>query len=111
MQNCEEGLAKVMNAGKAGAYVWMGHIRLFLPHFWPLFRRCFAVFSRCPASWRQDGENGPKTAENGRKMAKIVVSKHPVSYVYSCLGERGCACPPNDFVASALCSQGLHSYG
>ena len=25
--------------------------------------------------------------------------------------ERGCACPPNDFVASALCSQGLHSYG
>ena len=64
----------------------MGHIRQFLPQFWPLFRRCFAVLSRCPASWRQDGENAPKTAENGRKMAEIVVSKHPVSYVYSSLG-------------------------
>ena len=60
----------------------MGQIRLFLPRFGPLFRRFFAVLSRCPASWRQDGENAPKTAENGRKMAEIVVPKHPKSYVY-----------------------------
>ena len=67
---------------RAGAYVCMGQIRLFLPRFGPFFHRSFAVFSRCPASWRQDGENAPKTAENGRKMAEIVVPKHPKSYVY-----------------------------
>ncbi len=60
----------------------MGQIRLFLPRFGPFFHRFFAVLSRCPASWRQDGENAPKTAENGRKMAEIVVPKHPKSYVY-----------------------------
>ena len=67
---------------RAGAYVCMGQIRLFLPRFGPFSHRFFAVFSRCPASWRQDGENAPKTAENGRKMAEIVVPQPPKSYVY-----------------------------
>ena len=31
---------------------------LFLGRFSPVFRRFSAVLSRCPASWRQDGENG-----------------------------------------------------
>ena len=80
--------------GRAGAYVCMGQIRLFLPRFGPFFHRFFAVFSRCPASWRQDGENAPKTAENGRKMAEIVVPKHPKSYVYP--GGLACAGPVPD---------------
>ena len=73
---------KCVAVSRAGAYVCMGQIRLFLPRFGPFSHRFFAVFSRCPASWRQDGENAPKTAENGRKVAEIVVPKHPKSYVY-----------------------------
>ena len=34
----------------------------FLGHFSPVLRRLFAVLSRFPASWRQDGENGRKMA-------------------------------------------------
>ena len=34
----------------------------FLDHFSPVLRRFFAVLSRFPASWRQDGENGRKMA-------------------------------------------------
>ena len=78
-------LAVASAVSRAGAYVCMGQIRLFLPRFGPFFHRFFAVFSRCPASWRQDGENAPKTAENGRKMAEIVVPQPPKSYVYPCL--------------------------
>ena len=35
---------------------------LFLGHFSPVLRRLFTVLSWCPASWRQDGENGRKMA-------------------------------------------------
>ena len=39
------------------------HLPPFFPgHFSPVLRRLFAVLSRFPASWRQDGENGRKMA-------------------------------------------------
>ena len=43
---------------------------LFLGRFSPAMRRFFAVLSRCPASWRRDGENGRKMAENGRNLGE-----------------------------------------
>eukprot|EP01045_Picozoa_sp_COSAG04_P019095 COSAG04_NODE_1823_length_5490_cov_4.159866_3_plen_108_part_00 len=43
---------------------------LFLGRFAPVFRRFFAVPLHCPASWRRDGENGRKMAENGRNLGE-----------------------------------------
>ena len=43
---------------------------LFLGRFSPVFRRFSAVLLCCLASWRQDGENGRKTAENGRNLGE-----------------------------------------
>eukprot|EP01045_Picozoa_sp_COSAG04_P015818 COSAG04_NODE_1278_length_7428_cov_25.792332_8_plen_142_part_00 len=38
--------------------------------FAPFFRRFSAVILCCLASWRQDGENGRKMAENGRNLGE-----------------------------------------
>ena len=43
---------------------------LFLGRFAPVFRRFSAVILCCPASWRQDGENGRKMAKNGRNLGE-----------------------------------------
>ena len=43
---------------------------LFLGRFWPVLRRFSAVVLCCLASWRQDGENGRKTAKNGRNLGE-----------------------------------------
>ena len=43
---------------------------LFLGRFAPVFRRFSAVLLCCLASWRQDGENGRKMAENGRNLGE-----------------------------------------
>ena len=43
---------------------------LFLGRFSPVFRRFSAVILCCLASWRQDGENGRKMAENGRNLGE-----------------------------------------
>ena len=43
---------------------------LFLGRFAPVLRRFPAVLLCCPASWRQDGENGRKMAENGRNLGE-----------------------------------------
>jgi MFS family permease len=43
---------------------------LFLGRFAPVFRRFSAVVLCCPASWRQDGENGRKMAKNGRNLGE-----------------------------------------
>ena len=43
---------------------------LFLGCFCPVLRRVFAILSRCPASLRQDGENGREMAENGRNLGE-----------------------------------------
>ena len=43
---------------------------LFLGHFSPVLCRLFTVLSRFPASWRQDGENGRKMAQNGRNLGE-----------------------------------------
>ena len=43
---------------------------LFLGRFAPVLRRFSAVILCCPASWRQDGENGRKMAKNGRNLGE-----------------------------------------
>ena len=43
---------------------------LFLGRFSPVLRRFSAVVLCCLASWRQDGENGRKMAENGRNLGE-----------------------------------------
>ena len=43
---------------------------LFLGRFSPVLRRFSAVLLCCPASWRRDGENGQKMAENGRNLGE-----------------------------------------
>ena len=73
--------------------------RLFFARFPPFFS---AVHLRCPASWRREGENGRKMAENGRETAvaewrwaqvqtdhtvNAVRRKHPANSC--CSGARG----------------------
>ena len=43
---------------------------LFLGRFSPVLRRFSAVPLHCPTSWRGDGENGRKMAENGRNLGE-----------------------------------------
>ena len=43
---------------------------LFLGRFAPVLRRFSAVILCCLASWRRDGENGRKMAENGRNLGE-----------------------------------------
>ena len=43
---------------------------LFLGRFPPVLRRFSAVILCCLASWRRDGENGRKMAENGRNLGE-----------------------------------------
>ena len=43
---------------------------LFLGRFSPVLRRFSAVILCCLASWRRDGENGRKMAENGRNLGE-----------------------------------------
>ena len=70
----EQGCAGFVEGARAGAAARdrdeRGITQRFLPtisrplfaRFAPFLRRFFAVLSRFPASWRQDGENGRKMA-------------------------------------------------
>ena len=65
------GLARDLRGAAAGAArdgIPTPPSPLFLGRFAPVLRRFSAVLLCCLASWRQDGENGRKMAENGRNL-------------------------------------------
>ena len=73
----EYGLAELRAAGAVDeqlssiSVVSQRHLaHSFSAVFRPFCAALSPFFPRCPASWRQDGENGRKMAKNGRNLGE-----------------------------------------
>ena len=67
---CAEALGMVAPMMAPDAGIPTPRSPLFLGRFSPVLRRFSAVILCCLASWRRDGENGRKVAENGRNLGE-----------------------------------------